>query len=288
MAASRANAVDADRNCKRHALRSPERGRRSRVGTRGILDRADDSDRRPARYVGRRRAAAGTARRGAARPVFDLESRSVASACRGRSNAERARSCALSTREPLESSVVGALAGARSSVSGDAALAERRQDWRRKPRPRSRVGGGCVACERHGRHRTGEPAFRVRGDDVRRGLRRLASCHSPPRTRGRAGSRCVWFCFRRARVRSRARARRNDGTHRGMSARVFADRDRPAGIRLGEGASRSAVVRLRVGDGRHPRRAHGDGAHTRDPLRRRRCNPGPGAMHAHGFAMAAS
>ena len=281
LAASRANPVDADRDRERHALRSHQRGRRGRDDAGVVLDRADGGDRRPSLYLGGRRSAAGTARGRATRSVCDLGNRRVVLARAGRGDGGRARSSALSTREPLGPILIDAPAGARSPVSGDTALAERRQDRRREPHPRP--GLGSVVRYVSTRRRSSCRRASLPASRRRRSTRASSHCVSPqaaasPRTHeihDALGLASGALAFDLA-----LRTSRNGGAHRGMSACAFLDRSigEPA-FDWAQGASRSAMVRRRVGDRRYPRRAHGDRAHTRDPLRTGAATRAP-ALHA--------
>ena len=141
-------------------------------------------------------------------------------------------------------SLIGAPAGARSSVPGDSALAERRQDWRREPRPRPGMGGGALRVNETAAIVPASAPSGFAATSVRRGFRRAASCHSRPRARGHASSRCAWLCFRRARLRSGARAlaqrrsaswnvrpripRSQSGSRHSIGRRSFPQRSGPA------------------------------------------------------------
>ena len=161
-------------------------------------------------------------------------------------------------------------------------------DRRREPRPRPGMGGGRVACERDGRHLAGERAFRLRGDEVRRGVRRSASL--PNAARGHTSARCARPRLRRVSPSNLSlRAPRNGGAHRGMSARAFLARSRrstafdwanelPAAQWSGAGWAMDAI-----------RAALTATAHILvTPLRRGAATRSPRATHAPGFAMAPS
>ena len=218
LAASRANPVDADRDRKRHALRSHERGRRGRDWRRESFSiepmvAIDGQLFTWADVVQRQELLEG---------VLPVPSAIWETAAwRLRVQGEATESGLVRLRYRLEN---------RSDRSLSARLLVLVRPFQVTPPWQSvgRIGGVSLVHDlawEAGALRVNETAAIVpasapsafRGDDVRRGFRRFASCHSRPRARGHASSRCVWFCFRRARLRSGARASRNGGAHFGMS-----------------------------------------------------------------------